>query len=108
MPVVKVRAIQRGYYGTPSKLIKNATGVEPGTEIIRNEGEVFLMDVRAMKPPGAPGTANHPTITVGNKTYVLPMWVEDAEHSDSPITAADEVPKGHKTTHRNEPDGSVI
>lgn len=103
MSVIKVRVRdgQRGFYGiVDARDGHKKTGVIPGTEIIRNGGEVFDMDLRACKPAGAVGTGDCEEYTVKEgKTLVLPSWVESCDKTNARVTKADEVPTGHKTTH---------
>lgn len=83
---IRVRATEQGYYG----------------DMLRNGGEVFLMDVSTLKKmadviPEEIEDTN--PITVGDTDYDLPSWVEVVSGDVNP---ADEVAKGHPRSHSKE------
>lgn len=83
---VRVKATRRGFDG----------------ELLRNEDEVFLMDVGIMTPMtemrGLKDGEESVTIPGGAK-YILPSWVEKVSKT-APITE----PEGHTTVFRREDD----
>lgn len=101
--LVRVKPDMRGEYGVagsePDPTHK--TGVAGYTNIIRNAGEVFEMDVRACKPEGATGTGlcELVEVKVGKETkkFRLPSWVESVKEKPKHVDPDALVPSGHQT-----------
>lgn len=107
MPTLKVRVRegQRGEYGVAGSEPDPAhkTGVAGFTHIIRNAGEIFTMDVRAMKPAGASGTGMCEVVKIDGREYALPSWVESVKAKELREIKNEDpgklVPSGHQTRH---------
>jgi hypothetical protein len=101
--MVRVKANMRGEYGVAGSIAdpKHKTGVDGYTHVIRNAGEVFPMDMRAMKSVGALGTDDCERVgfKIDGKVEerVLPSWVESVKKKDIEPDAL--VPTGHVTRH---------
>ena len=89
-PAIRVRALARGY---------------GDDQAIHNEGEVFTMPLRVMRPlkplektREINGTELDEFEYEGQR-YELPSWVEEAPRK---AKGDIEVPAGHKTSHRRD------
>lgn len=114
----KVQAIARGYYGIPGSDShtgnkKTLTGVAQGTEMIRNPGEVFDMDVRGMdradkanaKLATNANGGDREVVSDGKVEYVLPTWVVTVKNAELPLEME---AKGHQSIHSAATSQSVI
>lgn len=102
--LVRVRKDQRGEYGVAGSEPdpNHKTGVAGYTNIIRNAGEVFEMDLRACRPAGATGTGMCEIIKrkIDGRfvEFALPSWVESAGKKKD-VEPDELVPAGHLGRH---------
>lgn len=125
--LVRVRAMSRGFYAVRKVVEGTILGADGGLvegnsvareEIMRNSGDVFLMDTTDMRkwplgaaPRGAltkkeyPHASEHPLVIIKTKRgqFELPSWVQLADDKGGIINK----PTGHQTKF-GKMDGQLI